>query len=62
MPKICWTIFDGLSRSVSRVAGAAPRTSTLAVAPDSISTTVQPVGRSVSVKWPTLMPGIAVSV
>src|SRR6185369_15645542 len=61
-PKICSTILTGLSRSVSRVAGAAPRTSTPAVAPDSIRTTVQPVGRSVSVWCPTLMPGTAVSV
>src|SRR5476649_94068 len=52
----------GLSRSVSRVAGALPRTSTPAVAPASVRITVQPVGRSVSVKWPTLMPGTAVSV
>ena len=42
--------------------GAAPRTSTPAVAPLPVSTTVHPVGRSVYVKWPTLIPGTAVSV
>ena len=58
---IC-TRLPGRSRSVSRVAGAAPRTSTPAVAPASARITVQPVGRCASVKWPTLMPGTAVSV
>ena len=58
---IC-TMLTGLSRSVSRVAGAAPRTSTPAVAPASARITVQPVGRSASVWCPTLMPGTAVSV
>ena len=62
MPWICSAIFVGFSRSVSRVAGAAPRTSTPAVAPPSINTTVQPVGRAVRVWWPTLMPGTAVRV
>ena len=54
-------MFIGSSKSVSRVPGAAPRTSTPPTAPLSTSTTVQPVGRSESVKCPTLMPGIAVS-
>ena len=53
-------MFIGASKSVSRVPGA-PRTSTPPTAPLSTSTTVQPVGRSESVKCPTLMPGIAVS-
>ena len=44
-----WTRLTGLSRSVSRVAGAEPRTSTPAVAPASARITVQPVGRSASV-------------
>src|ERR1022692_1094708 len=43
----------GLSRSVSREPGAAPRTSTPATAPRSKMTTVQPVGLRESVKWPT---------
>ena len=46
----------GESSSVSRVPGAAPRTSTPATAPCGVSTTVQPVGRRVSVKWPTERP------
>src|SRR5713226_8428666 len=50
----------GLSRSVSRVPGAAPRTSTPATAPSSVRITVQPVGLRVSVKWPTLMPATSV--
>ena len=40
----------GFSKSVSRVPGAEPRTSTPAMAPFSASTTVQPVGRLGSVK------------
>ena len=43
------TWLTGSSRSVSRVPGAPPRTSTLATAPVSVRMTVQPVGRSVSV-------------
>ena len=43
------TELSGDSSSVSRVPGAAPRTSTPATAPSSTSTTVQPVGRRVSV-------------
>lgn len=43
------TMLTGLSRSVSRVPGAAPRTSTPPVAPASAMMTVQPVGRRVSV-------------
>ncbi len=45
----CSTMFIGSSRSVSRVPGAAPRTSTPPVAPASAMMTVQPVGRRVSV-------------
>ena len=60
--KICCTRFTGFRRSVSADAGAAPRTSTPAVAPPSTRIAVQPVGRSVRVKWPTLTPGTAVSV
>ena len=56
------TTFSGASSSVSRVPGAAPRTSTPATTPSPASTTVQPVGRSVSVKCPTLRPETAVSV
>jgi hypothetical protein len=54
------TAFSGDSSSVSRVPGAAPRTSTPATAPAGVSTTVQPVGRRVSVKWPQRMPGTEV--
>ena len=43
------TMLIGLSRSVSRVPGAAPRTSTPPVAPASAMMTVHPVGRRVSV-------------
>src|SRR5215469_13644746 len=56
----CWTELMGLSRSVSRVPGAAPRTSTPATAPASQSTAVHPVGRCWEVKWPTLMPRTSV--
>src|SRR5579871_3492179 len=52
----CCTVLVGCSRSVSRVPGAEPRTSTPAVAPFSKSRTVQPVGRRASVNCPTLMP------
>ena len=54
------TAFSGESKSVSRVPGAAPRTSTPPTAPFGVRITVQPVGRRVSVKWPTLMPGTSV--
>ena len=51
------TMLSGSSRSVSRVPGAPPRCETPPTAPSpSTRTTVQPVGRSVSVWWPTLMP------
>ena len=43
------------------VPGAEPRTSTPATAPASLSTTVQPVGRSGMVKCPTLIPGTSVN-
>src|SRR5271168_3295478 len=56
----CCTILMGLSRSVSRVPGAEPRTSTPAVAPASHRMTVHPVGRALSVKWPTLIPPTSV--
>ena len=56
------TMLSGLRRSVSRVPGAPPRCETPPTASPSTRITVQPVGRSVSVKWPTLMPGTAVSV
>ena len=50
----------GSSSSVSRVPGDAPRTSTPATAPSRAITTVQPVGRRASVKWPTSRPATAV--
>ena len=50
----------GSSSSVSRVPGEAPRTSTPATAPSRAITTVQPVGRRGSVKWPTSRPATAV--
>ena len=53
----------GASRSVSRVPGAEPRTSTPATAPSSPqSTTVQPVAACTSVEWPTIRPATSVSV
>ena len=54
------TRLEGWSKSVSRVPGAAPRTSTPATAPSRVMMTVQPVGRRVSVKWPTSMPATRV--
>src|SRR5262245_15352895 len=57
---ICLTVLTGSSRSVSRVPGAAPRTSTPATAPSSVIMTVQPVGLRESVKWPTLIPATSV--
>src|SRR6185437_9228491 len=54
------TVLIGLSRSVSRVPGAEPRTSTPPIAPWSNRTTVQPVGRRLSVKCPTRTPSISV--
>ena len=56
---IAWTtstVAVGARRSVSRVPGALPRTSTPAVAPCSAMTTVHPVGRALSVCCPTLSP------
>ena len=50
------TVFVGFKRSVSRVPGADPRTSTPAVAPVPNNNTVQPVGRRESVKCPTFTP------
>ena len=55
----CSTLFSGDSRSVSRVPGAPPRTSTPATAPAPHSTTLQPVGRRGSVKWPTVRPAMS---
>src|SRR5262249_48958583 len=55
------TMFSGLRRSVSRVPGAPPRWLTPPTASPSTRITVQPVGRSASVWWPTLMPSTAVS-
>ena len=47
---------------MSRVPGAPPRTSTPATTPSApVRITVQPVGRSVSVWWPTVRPATAVS-
>ena len=43
------TVFSGCRRSVSRVAGAPPRTSTPQVAPSGATQTVQPVPASASV-------------
>ncbi len=42
------TVLDGFSKSVSRVAGAAPRTSTPHTAPAGATTNVQPVPREAS--------------
>ena len=56
----CSSVASGCSRSVSRVPGAAPRTSTPATAPCGHSSTVQPVGRRVSVWWPTDRPAMSV--
>ena len=57
-----WTLFTGFSRSVSRVPGAPPRTSTPPVVPSLKRIAVHPVGRSLSVTLPTLTPSTAVSV
>src|SRR5262245_32153608 len=54
------TVLIGFRRSVSRVPGAEPRTSTPATAPVSYRTTVQPVGLRDSVKCPTLIPSTSV--
>src|ERR1700722_12026660 len=56
----CCTVLMGFSKSVSRVPGAAPRTSTPATAPLRKRIAVQPVGRRLSVKCPTSMPGMLV--
>ena len=62
---IAWargTVASGRSRSVSRVPGAAPRTSTEATAPASgSSTTVQPVRATGSLQWPTRTPATPTS-
>jgi hypothetical protein len=60
MPCTLSTRLVGLSRSVSRVPGAEPRTSTPPTTPSSVRITVQPVGRRSSVKWPTFTPGTSV--
>ncbi len=54
------TSVPGRQRSVSRVPGAAPRTATPATAPARQTTAVHPVTASVSVSWPTSMPGTSV--
>src|SRR5579859_3924471 len=54
------TICMGRSRSVSRVAGAPPRTSTPPTAGASQRMTVQPVPASRLVSCPTRMPGMSV--
>ena len=55
-------MLTGSSRFVSRVPGAPPRCDTPPGAPaPSTRITVQPVGRSVSVKCPTLIPSTSVS-
>ena len=54
------TVFSGLSRSVSRDAGAAPRTSTPPTAPSGATIAVHPVPPARSVKCPNLNPGISV--
>src|SRR5207302_7302157 len=56
------TMCNGCSRSVSRVAGAPPRTSTPPIAVVSQSMTVQPVPASRLVSCPTRMPGMSVIV
>ena len=55
-----WTSVPGRRRSVSRVPGAPPRTSTPPTAPFSQRTTVQPVAARRSVQCPTRMPGTSV--
>ena len=50
------TVSSGLSRSVSRDAGAPPRTSTPPVAPFGHTITVHPVSPSRSVQWPKRNP------
>src|SRR3990170_5025126 len=55
-----WIRVPGRSRSVSRVPGAPPRTSTPPTAPSSQRTTVQPGAARRFLQWPTLMPGTSV--
>src|SRR4249919_1142173 len=56
------TMFAGCSRSVSRVPGPPPRTSTAAVVPTGGTTTVVPVSQPRPVRWwcPTAMPATSV--
>ena len=56
------TLASGLSRSVSRVPGPPPRTSTPAIAPPLVNTAVQPVEPEACVQCPTRIPGTAVNV
>jgi hypothetical protein len=59
-----WTFstrFTGARRSVSRVPGAAPRTSTPATAPSGHSTAVTPLAAETSVYCPTKMPSTSVN-
>ena len=59
-PCTCSTRFPGRSRSVSRVPGAPPRTSTPATHGRAGSTTVHPVIARLSVQCPTRIPGTSV--
>src|SRR3990170_6153454 len=54
------TRLTGSSRSVSRVPGAPPRTSTPPTAPLRHRITVQPVRASASCAWPTSIPDTSV--
>ncbi len=56
------TMFAGCSRSVSRVPGPPPRTSTAALVPTGGMTTVVPVSHPRPVRWwwPTAMPAMSV--
>ena len=51
------TVFSGSSRSVSRVPGAEPRTSTPATAPSRARTTVHPVGQAIELMLADLDAG-----
>ena len=56
-----WTVASGRSRSVSRVPGAAPRTSAPATAPPAgVSTTVVPESPPSTCAWPTRRPTTSV--
>jgi hypothetical protein len=57
---IAWTVFSGASRSVSRVPGPPPRTSTAATAAYSNRTTVTPERKRESSALPTWRPATSV--